>query len=54
MIPPTPNSMELHGGAVRYPQRVDENQEMYDRYGRVNEEQVRRNRSEWYMGKAGC
>lgn len=42
MVPPTPNSIELHGGAVRYPQRVDENAEMYGRYGRVNDEQVGR------------
>ncbi|KAJ5833187.1 hypothetical protein N7474_001498 [Penicillium riverlandense] len=40
MIPPTPNSMEMHGNAARYPQRVDENQEMYDRYARINEEQA--------------
>ncbi|KAJ5698272.1 hypothetical protein N7462_000277 [Penicillium macrosclerotiorum] len=40
MIPPTPNSMELHGNASRYPQRIDENSEMYDRYSRINEEQV--------------
>lgn len=40
MIPPTPNSMELHGNAARYPHRMDENQEMYDRYSRINEEQV--------------
>lgn len=41
MIPPTPNSMELHGNGTRYaPQRVDENHEMYDRYARMNEEQV--------------
>ncbi|KAJ5665580.1 uncharacterized protein N7477_008028 [Penicillium maclennaniae] len=40
MIPPTPNSMELHGNAARYPQRVDENAEMYDRYSRINEEQA--------------
>lgn len=43
MIPPTPNSMELHGNAARYSQRVDENAEMYDRYSRINEEQVRSN-----------
>lgn len=43
MIPPTPNSMELHGNAARYPQRVDENSEMYDRYSRMHEEQVWRN-----------
>lgn len=40
MIPPTPNSMELHGNAARYPQRVDDHSEMYDRYSRINEEQV--------------
>lgn len=40
MIPPTPNSIELHGNAARYPQRVEENSDMYDRYSRVNEEQV--------------
>ncbi|OJJ33079.1 hypothetical protein ASPWEDRAFT_604837 [Aspergillus wentii DTO 134E9] len=40
MIPPTPNSMELHGNAARYPQRVDENHEMYDRYTRMNDEQI--------------
>ena len=40
MIPPTPNSMELHGNAARYPQRVEDNPEMYDRYSRINEEQV--------------
>ncbi|KAJ9297431.1 transcriptional regulator family: Helix-loop-helix [Paecilomyces variotii] len=40
MVPPTPNSIELHGGAVRYPQRVEENAEMYGRYGRVNDEQA--------------
>ncbi|KAL1850541.1 hypothetical protein Plec18170_006826 [Paecilomyces lecythidis] len=40
MVPPTPNSIELHGGAARYPQRVDENAEMYDRYGRVNDDQA--------------
>lgn len=40
MIPPTPNSIELHGNAARYPHRMDDNQEMYDRYSRINEEQV--------------
>lgn len=40
MIPPTPNSIEMHGNAARYPQRMEENSEMYDRYSRVNEEQV--------------
>lgn len=40
MIPPTPNSIELHGNAARYPPRVEEDSEMYDRYSRVNEEQV--------------
>ncbi|KAJ5134102.1 hypothetical protein N7526_005467 [Penicillium atrosanguineum] len=32
--------MELHGNAARYPQRVDENADMYDRYSRINEEQA--------------
>ncbi|KAF7593171.1 hypothetical protein BBP40_011884 [Aspergillus hancockii] len=40
VIPPTPNSIELQGSAVTYPQRVDENHEMYDRYARINEEQA--------------
>lgn len=39
MIPPTPNSMELHGNAARYSHR-DEHSEIYDRYSRINEEQV--------------
>lgn len=50
MIPPTPNSMELHGNAARYPQRVDENPEMYDRYSRINEEQVCLNRPLRHVG----
>lgn len=40
MIPPTPNSVELHGSAARYPQRVDKNHEMYDQYTRMTDEQV--------------
>lgn len=40
MIPPTPNSIEMHGNAARYSQRVDGTPEIYDRYGRINEEQV--------------
>ncbi|KAL2817235.1 helix-loop-helix DNA-binding domain-containing protein [Aspergillus cavernicola] len=40
MIPPTPNSMELHGNAATYPQRVSDNPEMYDRYTRMLEEQA--------------
>ncbi|CAG8065013.1 unnamed protein product [Penicillium nalgiovense] len=40
MIPPTPNSIEMHGNAARYPQRVDENPDMYDGYSRINEEQA--------------
>ncbi|KAE8348593.1 hypothetical protein BDV28DRAFT_84565 [Aspergillus coremiiformis] len=40
VIPPTPNSIELQGSAATYPQRVDESQEMYDRYARINEEQA--------------
>lgn len=41
VIPPTPNSIELHGSAARYPQQVDENHELYDRYTHMNDEQVR-------------
>lgn len=29
IIPPTPNSIELHGNAARYPQRVDEYEQAY-------------------------
>ncbi|CAG7921900.1 unnamed protein product [Penicillium olsonii] len=40
MIPPTPNSVEMHGNAARYAQRVDGTPELYDGYSRINEEQV--------------
>jgi hypothetical protein len=40
VIPPTPNSIEMHGNVARYPQRVDETPDMYDQYARINEEQV--------------
>lgn len=41
IIPPTPNSVELHGGAARYVQRVDQNSnDMYERYGQMSDEQV--------------
>ncbi|PLB43116.1 hypothetical protein P170DRAFT_418810 [Aspergillus steynii IBT 23096] len=40
VIPPTPNSIELQGNAATYPQRIEENHEMYDRYARLNEEQA--------------
>ncbi|GMF72877.1 unnamed protein product [Aspergillus oryzae] len=40
VIPPTPNSIEMQGSAATYPQRVDENHDMYDRYARINEEQA--------------
>ncbi|CAG8907299.1 unnamed protein product [Penicillium egyptiacum] len=40
MIPPTPNSIEMHGNTAQYPQRVDENPDMYDGYSRINEEQA--------------
>ncbi|OJJ44867.1 hypothetical protein ASPZODRAFT_70237 [Penicilliopsis zonata CBS 506.65] len=40
IIPPTPNSIELHGGAARFTQRVEESQDMYDRYAHINEEQA--------------
>ncbi|KAF9244035.1 transcriptional regulator family: Helix-loop-helix [Penicillium roqueforti] len=39
MIPPTPNSIEMHGNTARYPHRVDET-DMYDGYSRMNEEQA--------------
>ncbi|KAJ5655644.1 hypothetical protein N7507_007594 [Penicillium longicatenatum] len=39
MIPPTPNSIEMHGNSVRYSQRMDDNPEMYDhRYSRVEDQ----------------
>ncbi|KAJ5164750.1 uncharacterized protein N7500_006580 [Penicillium coprophilum] len=40
MIPPTPNSVEMHGNTARYPQRADETPDMYDGYSRINEEQA--------------
>ena len=40
VIPPTPNSIELHGNAARQPQQMDENHELYDRYTHMNDEQV--------------
>lgn len=41
MIPPTPNSVELHGGAARYMQRVDQNNnDAYEGYVQMNDEQV--------------
>ncbi|KAJ0413745.1 helix-loop-helix DNA-binding domain-containing protein [Aspergillus carlsbadensis] len=40
VIPPTPNSIEFHGSAATYPQRVGDNPEMYDRYSRMIEEQA--------------
>jgi hypothetical protein len=39
MIPPTPNSIEMHGNAARY-SRVDATPDLYDGYSRINEEQV--------------
>ncbi|KAN0080916.1 hypothetical protein V8E54_004120 [Elaphomyces granulatus] len=32
MIPPTPNSIELHGRAARFPLRVDVGHDIYDQY----------------------
>ncbi|QGA20778.1 hypothetical protein EYB26_008486 [Talaromyces marneffei] len=41
IIPPTPSSVELHGGAARYMQRVDQNNnDMYERYGQMSDEQA--------------
>ena len=42
VIPPTPNSMKMHGGADRYYQQVDpQAQALYERYARMKEDQVR-------------
>ncbi|KAJ5319376.1 uncharacterized protein N7506_012080 [Penicillium brevicompactum] len=40
MIPPTPNSVEMHGNAARYNQRVDGTPDFYEGLSRANEEQV--------------
>ncbi|RAL07304.1 phosphate-sensing transcription factor PHO4 [Aspergillus homomorphus CBS 101889] len=40
VIPPTPNSIEFHGNAATYPQRLDETCEAYERFARVNDEQA--------------
>ena len=41
-VPPTPNSIEMHGGHARYYPQVDpQAQAMYDRYTRNQKEQVR-------------
>ncbi|PYH98366.1 hypothetical protein BO71DRAFT_58173 [Aspergillus ellipticus CBS 707.79] len=40
VIPPTPNSIELQGNAATYPQRVDDNHDVYERFTRMNEEQA--------------
>ena len=40
IIPPTPNSIELHGSAARFQPRPEEGGDMYDQYSRMNEEQV--------------
>ncbi|OKL59649.1 hypothetical protein UA08_05131 [Talaromyces atroroseus] len=40
MIPPTPNSIELHGGAARYMQRVDQSNDLYEHYGQISDEQA--------------
>ena len=41
MIPPTPNSIELHGRAARFPLRVDVGHDLYDHYTAINEDQAR-------------
>lgn len=41
MVPPTPNSIEMHGGKAHYYQHVDpQAQAMYERYSRHQKEQV--------------
>lgn len=41
-IPPTPNSIELHGGAAaRYPTRMESEARGYEHYARTNDDQVR-------------
>lgn len=42
VIPPTPNSIEMHGGAARYYQQMDmQSQAIYDRYHGSKDDQVR-------------
>lgn len=42
IIPPTPNSLDLHGGAARYYQHLDaQGQAIYERYQQMKEDQVR-------------
>ncbi|TVY81289.1 Phosphorus acquisition-controlling protein [Lachnellula suecica] len=40
MIPPTPNSMELHGAAQFYPQSDPQQQAMYERYRMQKEQEM--------------
>lgn len=41
MIPPTPNSVEFHGGAATFRQNGDENYDIKnEQYARLNDEQV--------------
>lgn len=41
MVPPTPNSIEMHGGKAHYYQHMDpQGQAMYERYSRHQKEQV--------------
>lgn len=41
-IPPTPNSIELHGGAAAsYPARIENEARGYEHYSRTNDDQVR-------------
>lgn len=42
-IPPTPNSVELHGGAASYPHHPLQGPEMYDHYVPVTDDQVSSN-----------
>ena len=40
VIPPTPNSVELQGSAATHLHRTDDNHDMYERFTRINDEQV--------------
>lgn len=40
VIPPTPNSIELQGSAATHSLRTDDGHEMYERFTRMNDEQV--------------
>ena len=42
LVPPTPNSVEMHGRQVQYPQpRIGQQQQMYEQYRRFQRDQVK-------------